>query len=88
MPVRLPHYSPEEAARRGELIYEHTIRPVVEVDNNGKYVAIDIDTSAWEMDTDEDAASDHLMARIPAAQIYVTRIGYGYVRRFGSGRVR
>jgi hypothetical protein len=88
MPVRQPRYSPEEAARRGEAIYENTIRPLVEADNRGKYVAIDIESGAWEMDADENAASDHLRAHVPDAQTYLTRVGYGYVRRFGAGRVR
>lgn len=61
---------------------------MVEAHNKGKYIAIDIDTNTWKMDTDEDAASDRLRARLPEAQIYVTRVGYGYVRRFGSERVR
>jgi hypothetical protein len=40
------------------------------------------------MDEDEDTASERLRQHVPDAQIYVTRIGYGYVRRFGAGRVR
>ena len=46
--------------RRGNEIYEHDIRPQVEADNKGKYIAIDIETGAWEMDNSEMAASDRL----------------------------
>ncbi len=88
MTIRQPRYSPEEAARRGEAIYDNTIRPQVEADNKGKYVAIDIETGAWEIDADENVASERLRARVPDAQIYMTRVGYGYIRRFGAGRVR
>lgn len=86
MPVRQPRYSKEEAARRGTEIYERDIRSQVEADNKGKYVAIDIETGAWEMDADEIVAGDRLLVRNPDAQIWMTRVGYGYIRRFGARR--
>jgi hypothetical protein len=42
MAIRQPRYSKEEFARRGDEIYERDIRPVVEAENKGKFVAIDI----------------------------------------------
>ena len=86
MSVRQPRYSKEEFARRGGEIYERDIRPQVEADNKGKFVAIDIETGAWEMDADERAAGDRLQARIHDAQTWMVRIGYDYLRRFGAGR--
>lgn len=88
MPIRQPRYSKEEACRRGEDIYNHDVRSRVEADNQGKYVAIDIESGAWEMDADEILAGDRLLARFPDAQIWMTRVGYGYIRRFGAGRGR
>lgn len=41
--------------------------------NEGKYVAIDIETGDYEMDTDELAASDRLVARLPGAQIWLNK---------------
>jgi hypothetical protein len=58
----------------------------VEADNQGKYVAIDIETGAWEMDASERAAGDRLRLRVPDAQTWMMRIGYPYIRRFGAGR--
>ena len=86
MTVRQRRYPKEEFARRGDEIYERDVRPQVEADNTGKYVAIDIETGAWEMDASELAAGDRL--RLPDAQTWMTRVGYGYIRRFGAGRVR
>ncbi len=86
MPVRQPRYSKEEAARRGDEIYERDIRSQVEPQHNDEIVALDLDTGAWELDTDEDAAADRLEARLPDAQIWVVRVGSRYVRRFGAGR--
>lgn len=83
MVILQPHYSKEEFARRGDEIYERNIRPLVEAGNEGKYVAIDIETGDYEVDADELAASDRLLARLPEAQIWLRQIGSRYVRRFG-----
>jgi hypothetical protein len=78
-----PRYSKEEFARRGDEIYERDIRPRVEKVDEGKFVVIDIDTGAYEIDEDELTASDRLLARNPNAQLWVTRVGSRYARRFG-----
>jgi hypothetical protein len=82
-----PRYTKEEFARRGDAIFERDIHPSIGTDEEGKFVAIDIETGAYEVDEDELAASDRLLARLPTAQIWLRRIGSRYVRRFG-GRER
>ena len=79
-----PRYSKEEFARQGDAIYETQLRPALEKENKGKFVAIDIETGAYEVDGDELVASDRLLARIPNAQVWLRRIGSRYVRHFGS----
>ena len=88
MTVRQRRYPKEEFARRGNAIYERDIRPQVEADNKEKYVAIDIETGAWEMDASEIAAGDRLRQHVPDAQTWMMRIDYDAIRRFGAGRVR
>ena len=88
MAIREPRYPKEEAARRGDEIYEQEVRPKVGAQDHGKYVAIDIETRLWEMDADEMAAGSRLRDRIPDAQIWMTRVGFGYTRRFGAAFVR
>ena len=66
-----PRYSKEEFARRGDAMYESGIRSVVEDGNQARFVAIDIETGAYEADVDELAASDRLLARIPDAQVWL-----------------
>jgi len=83
MTVRQPRYSKEEFARRRDEIYERDIGPLVEASNEGKFVAIDIETGAYEVDADEISASDRLLARNPDAQVWLRRVGSRYVRRFG-----
>lgn len=79
-----PRYSKEEFARRGDAIYETQLRPALERENEGKFIAIDIETEAYEIDADELVASDRLLARVPNAQIWLRRIGSRYARHFGS----
>jgi hypothetical protein len=78
-----PRYSKEEFAHRGDEFYEREIRPRLTAEDEGKFVVIDIDTGAYEIDRDELAASDRLLARHPAAQMWLRRVGSRYVRRFG-----
>jgi hypothetical protein len=79
-----PRYSKEEFARRGDEIYERDICPHLKAEDEGKFVVVDIETGAYEIDADELAASDRLSARHPNAQMWLMRVGSRYVRRFGS----
>ncbi len=87
MTIRQPRYSKEEFSQRGDDIYESRVRLQVEEGNQGKIVAIDIETGDFEVDKNEIAACDRLEARHPSAQIWIVRIGSRHVRRFG-GRTR
>ena len=78
-----PRYSKEEFSRRGDEIYERDVLPHLSVEQEGQFVAIDIETGAYESDRDELAASDRLRSRYPEAQIWLRRIGSRYARRFG-----
>ena len=83
MAVRGPRFSKEEHARRGTSIYEQQVRPQVEAGNQGKIVAIDVETGAFEVADDTLTASDRLLARCPDAQIWCVRVGRRGVHRFG-----
>ena len=80
-------YSREEFARRGDAIYDNDIRPHLKTEDEGKFVAVDIVTGAYEIDEDELGAGKRLRARLPEAQIWMVRVGSRYVHRFG-GRKR
>ncbi len=82
MPGPHPKYSKEEHVRRGQELYEETIRPLVEAGNRGKVVAIDIDSGAFELADDDRTAGHRLFARCPDAQAWYVRIGYPAVHRF------
>jgi hypothetical protein len=76
MTVRGPRYSKEEFARRGQEIYERDIRPRLRPEDEGKFVAIDIETGMYEMDADDYTAGARLYERRPEAQPFLVRVGY------------
>jgi hypothetical protein len=78
-----PRYSKEEFARRGNEIFEREVHPRLSAQDDGKFVAIDIETGAFEIDADEIAASHRLLARNPEVQIWFRLVGAPYTRRFG-----
>ena len=88
MAVSKPTYSKEEAARRGDEIYDRSVRAQVEPQREGEIVAIDLDSGAWEVDPDEITAAHRLEAQHPDAQIWAVRVGSRYLSRFGAGRSR
>ncbi|NCS25516.1 MAG: hypothetical protein GPI96_13830 [Microcystis aeruginosa BS13-02] len=61
--IHQPRYSKEEFAQRGDLIYQTQIRPQVELGNQGKIVAIDLETGDFEIDAREIPACNRLEAR-------------------------
>ena len=80
-------YSKEEFARRGDAAYESAVRPHLKPEDDGRFVALDIETDEFEIDDDELKACKRLRARVPDAQIWLVRVGSRYVHRFG-GRAR
>jgi hypothetical protein len=77
-------YGKEEFARRGDTIYESSVRPRLKPSDEGRFVAIDIETGEHEIDAEELTACDRLRARLPEAQIWMVRVGSRYVHRFGG----
>lgn len=88
MGVRQRRYSKEEMARRGQELYESTIRQQVEAGNKGKIVAIDIETGDFEVGDTIIAATDPLFERHPDAQPWGIRIGHRAVYHFGARSLR
>ena len=84
---REPRYDKREFARRGGEIYESRIRPVIETENRGRIVAIDIDSGAYEVADDVLSATNQLFLRVPNAQPWIVRMGYPAAHRFGPRTV-
>lgn len=77
-----PKYSKEEFVRRGDSIYTK-VRPLIADANPANFIAIDIESGDFEVDSSEMSASDRVLARNPNAQIWLRRVGSRFARRFG-----
>ena len=81
MPPRRPR---EETARLGDEIYERDIRPQVEADRHGEYVAIDVDSGSWVISNDLRTAAKRLRTQRPGAiDVWLLRVGYRALHHLG-----
>ncbi len=72
-------------ARRGQDLYNRSIRIQVETrENIGKIIAIDLDTSNYEIDDNLLEAIDRLQAQFPDAIVWAERIGFNAVYAVGG----
>ena len=74
-----------EEARRGQEAFERYVRPSLQPEDDGKYVAIDIETGEYEIDADDFTAPGQLLARRPDARLWLLRAGHAATYRMGRG---
>ena len=74
-----------ELGRLGDAIYDQQIRPSRQPEDKGKFVAVDVDTGEYEMDEDDYTAVMRLRGRMPAADMWLIRVGYPTTCRIGGG---
>ncbi len=86
MPAIEPRHSLDELARLGSEVYERQVRPAMRPEDNGKFVAIDVETGDYEMDEDDYAAVARLRSRKPAVEIWLMCAGYPTTYRIGVVR--
>lgn len=86
---RRPTIPREETARLGDEIYERYVRPQVEDEHHGEYVAIDVDSGGWAVSDDLLVAAASLRAEHPeAVNVWGLRVGYRALRHFGGRPLR
>lgn len=84
-----PRLSREEIARRGQELYDKSIRAQVETEENiGKVISIDIETGDYAIDNDPVKAARRLLAKSPGAALWTERIGYDAVYALGGTLTR
>ena len=81
------NYTSAEVGRIGREIYQRDIRPKVEAENVGRFIAIDIRNGAYEIDDDDMKVVERYLAREPDGELLVLRIGYNAAHALG-GRLR
>ena len=76
-------YTDEEVVRRGETLYEQQIKPEVKDADRGKFLVLDIETGAYEIDANELTALNRVKRRNPDSVLYMLRIGRPAAYRLG-----
>lgn len=75
----------DELASLGGDIFDRQVRPVLRPEDDGKFVAIDVESGDFEIDEDDYAAVTRLRSRKPAADVWLMRAGYRAAYRIGAG---
>ena len=69
-------YTTKEVVERGKEIYREQIQALVEPQEKGKFVVIDILSGDYEIDPEHAVASRRLWERRPDSVRYAGRVGY------------
>jgi hypothetical protein len=86
MPATTSNRSLDELARLGDEVFDRRVRPALRPEDDGRFVAIDVDSGEYEIDADDYAAVARLKARVPTADVWLARAGSPTTCRIGFGR--
>ncbi len=81
-----PQRSLDEVDALGQAIYDRVVKPALGPDDQGKFVAIDVESSDFEIDQDDYSAIMRLRSRRPDADIWLMRAGYRAAYQIGGAR--
>jgi len=76
----------DELAALGGEIFDRKVRPMLRPEDEGKFVAIDVESGDFEIDEDDYAVISRLRSRKPAAEVWLMRAGYPAAYRIGAVR--
>jgi hypothetical protein len=74
----------DDVVRRGQEIYDRQIRALVEPDNVGRFIAIDINSGDYAVGPDYLPLCDTLENKHPDANCCILRIGHPAAVRLGG----
>jgi hypothetical protein len=76
----------DELSGLGGAIFDQNVRPSLGPDDDGKFVAIDVETGDFEIDLDDYTAVARLRSRKPEADVWLMRAGYPTTYKMGVVR--
>lgn len=75
----------DEVARLGDELYDRDIRPLVEAEHLGEFLAIDVESGVWSLGGTLTEARDRLDVQRPAAHdVFLMRVGHPVLHHFGG----
>jgi hypothetical protein len=75
MPAAERRRSLEELARLGAEVIDSRVRPTLRPEDDGKFVAVDVESGDFEIDKDDYTAVTRLRTRRPSADVWLGCIG-------------
>ncbi len=84
MTTRVRKYTAETCGAMGEAIYDRHIKPALRPEDLGKFVAIDVDSGNYVIDSDDWTASHRLVEQHPNAQVYIMKAGHRAAYQMGG----
>jgi hypothetical protein len=76
----------DELAKLGDEIFDRQVKPSLRPEDEGKFVAIDVESGDFEIDSDDYAAITRLRTRKPESNVWLIRAGYPAAYRIGTIR--
>lgn len=78
----------ERVARKGQQICEQLAATGLGPEDDGKFIAIDVNSAAFEVDADDFTATERLLQRQPGARMWLGRVDRKAAYRLGARSVR
>ncbi len=85
MPAHEPRLSLEQLTRLGAEVFDRQVRPCLRPEDEGRFVALDIESGEYEV-ADDDAAVERLRLRLPEAEVWLERAGHPTAYQIRLGR--
>lgn len=76
--------TPDELAAEGKQLFERNVQPVLKAEDDGKFVAIDLDSGDFEVDADDYSAVTRLRSRRASGDFWLMRVGSPTTYRIGA----
>jgi hypothetical protein len=86
MATAKPRRTLDELSALGNRIFDQQVRPMLRSDDDGRFVAIDVDSGEFEIDSDDYTAVARLRSRKPLADVWLIRAGSPATCRIGDFR--
>jgi hypothetical protein len=78
--------SPQELSQLGPQVFGRSVAHRLQPNDDGKFVALDVESGEFELDVDDYTAVAKLRARLPRADIWLARVGQGAAYRMRQSR--
>jgi len=86
VPTTNSSHTLDELAIRGADVFDRQVRSELRPEDDGKFVAIDVNSGDFELDENDYAAVERLRSRKPKAEVWLLRAGFPTTYRMGVVR--